>query len=60
MPATSALFLVGAAAISGLPPLNGFASELLVASGGLAARLVAGLVLLAMTLIMNAAAIFIA
>jgi len=30
MPATSALFLVGAAAISGLPPLNGFASEWLV------------------------------
>ncbi|HQR29619.1 MAG TPA: proton-conducting transporter membrane subunit, partial [Anaeromyxobacteraceae bacterium] len=37
MPATSALFLVGAAAISGLPPLNGFASEFLVARGGLAA-----------------------
>jgi hydrogenase-4 component B len=31
MPITSALFLVGAAAISGLPPLNGFASEWLVA-----------------------------
>jgi formate hydrogenlyase subunit 3/multisubunit Na+/H+ antiporter MnhD subunit len=30
MPRTSALFLVGAAAISGLPPLNGFASEWLV------------------------------
>jgi formate hydrogenlyase subunit 3/multisubunit Na+/H+ antiporter MnhD subunit len=30
MPATAALFLVGAAAISGLPPLNGFASEWLV------------------------------
>jgi formate hydrogenlyase subunit 3/multisubunit Na+/H+ antiporter MnhD subunit len=27
LPATSALFLVGAAAISALPPLNGFASE---------------------------------
>ncbi len=27
MPVTSACFLVGAAAISGLPPLNGFASE---------------------------------
>ena len=27
MPATAALFLVGSAAISGLPPLNGFASE---------------------------------
>jgi formate hydrogenlyase subunit 3/multisubunit Na+/H+ antiporter MnhD subunit len=30
MPATAVLFLVGAAAISGLPPLNGFASEWLV------------------------------
>jgi hydrogenase-4 component B len=30
MPRASALFLVGAAAISGLPPLNGFASEWLV------------------------------
>jgi formate hydrogenlyase subunit 3/multisubunit Na+/H+ antiporter MnhD subunit len=30
MPATAALFLVGAVAISGLPPLNGFASEWLV------------------------------
>lgn len=30
MPWTAALFLVGAAAISGLPPLNGFASEWLV------------------------------
>jgi formate hydrogenlyase subunit 3/multisubunit Na+/H+ antiporter MnhD subunit len=30
MPVTSALFLVGAAAISGLPPLNGFVSEWLV------------------------------
>jgi formate hydrogenlyase subunit 3/multisubunit Na+/H+ antiporter MnhD subunit len=30
MPITAALFLVGAAAISGLPPLNGFASEWLV------------------------------
>jgi hydrogenase-4 component B len=27
MPVTSATFLIGAAAISGLPPLNGFASE---------------------------------
>ena len=27
MPATAVLFLVGSAAISGLPPLNGFASE---------------------------------
>ncbi len=31
MPLTAALFLVGAAAISGLPPLNGFVSEWLVA-----------------------------
>jgi formate hydrogenlyase subunit 3/multisubunit Na+/H+ antiporter MnhD subunit len=30
MPWTAGLFLVGAAAISGLPPLNGFASEWLV------------------------------
>jgi formate hydrogenlyase subunit 3/multisubunit Na+/H+ antiporter MnhD subunit len=30
MPVTSALFFTGAAAISALPPLNGFASELLV------------------------------
>jgi hydrogenase-4 component B len=42
MPATGATFLVGAVAISGLPPLNGFASELLVYIGafghGLSAR----------------------
>jgi NADH:ubiquinone oxidoreductase subunit 5 (subunit L)/multisubunit Na+/H+ antiporter MnhA subunit len=37
MPRTAALFLVGAAAISGLPPLNGFASEWLVAIGALGA-----------------------
>lgn len=30
MPTTGATFLVGAAAISGLPPLNGFVSELLI------------------------------
>ena len=30
MPATAAVFLIGAAAISALPPLNGFASELLL------------------------------
>ncbi len=30
MPATGATFLVGAAAISGLPPLNGFISEFLI------------------------------
>jgi len=37
MRATSFLFLVGAAAISGLPPLNGFVSEWLVALGALRA-----------------------
>ena len=35
MPVTAALFLVGAAAISGLPPLNGFASEWLVYLGAM-------------------------
>ena len=33
MPATAALFLVGAIAICGLPPLNGFVSELFVYLG---------------------------
>jgi hydrogenase-4 component B len=33
MPLTGGTFLVGAAAISGLPPLNGFASELLIYLG---------------------------
>ncbi len=33
MPATSAAFLVGAAAITGLPPLNGFVSEFLIFLG---------------------------
>ncbi len=33
MPATAALFLIGAAAISALPPLNGFASEWLIYLG---------------------------
>jgi hydrogenase-4 component B len=33
MPATTTLFLLGALAISGLPPLNGFVSELLVYIG---------------------------
>jgi formate hydrogenlyase subunit 3/multisubunit Na+/H+ antiporter MnhD subunit len=37
MPWTTRLFLVGAAAISGLPPLNGFVSEWLVAMGALGA-----------------------
>ena len=35
MPKTAFLFLVGAAAISGLPPLNGFVSEWLVFLGSL-------------------------
>src|SRR5512142_254877 len=35
MPRTAILFLVGAAAISGLPPLNGFVSEWLVFLGSL-------------------------
>ena len=35
MPWTAGLFLVGAAAISGLPPLNGFVSEWFVALGAL-------------------------
>lgn len=33
MPRTAALFLVGAIAISGLPPLNGFVSELMIYLG---------------------------
>ncbi len=33
MPSTALLFLIGAAAICGLPPLNGFASELLIYLG---------------------------
>ena len=37
MPWTSGLFLVGAAAISGLPPLNGFVSEWFVAFGAVRA-----------------------
>jgi formate hydrogenlyase subunit 3/multisubunit Na+/H+ antiporter MnhD subunit len=36
MPITGAAFLVGACAISGLPPLNGFVSELLIYLGALA------------------------
>jgi len=41
MPVTSATFLVGAAAISGLPPLNGFLGEFLIylgAVGGLGSQ----------------------
>jgi hydrogenase-4 component B len=37
MPWTAGLFLVGAAAISGLPPLNGFVSEWLVVVGSVRA-----------------------
>ncbi len=36
MPVTGATFLVGAAAISGLPPLNGFVSEFLIYLGVMA------------------------
>jgi formate hydrogenlyase subunit 3/multisubunit Na+/H+ antiporter MnhD subunit len=36
MPHTAVGFLIGAAAISGLPPLNGFVSELLIYVGALA------------------------
>jgi hydrogenase-4 component B len=36
MPVSAATFLVGAAAISGLPPLNGFVSEFLIFFGALA------------------------
>jgi formate hydrogenlyase subunit 3/multisubunit Na+/H+ antiporter MnhD subunit len=39
MPLTAALFLVGATAISGLPPLNGFASEFLVYGGAMGTAL---------------------
>jgi hydrogenase-4 component B len=39
MPWTGATFLVGAAAISGLPPLNGFVSEFLIYTGAFAAAL---------------------
>lgn len=35
MPVTGALFLLGAVAISGLPPLNGFVSEFLIFSGAM-------------------------
>jgi formate hydrogenlyase subunit 3/multisubunit Na+/H+ antiporter MnhD subunit len=42
MPWTGACFLVGAAAISGLPPLNGFASEFLIVLGALRGGLPGG------------------
>jgi hydrogenase-4 component B len=58
MPWTAGLFALGAVAISGLPPLNGFISEWLVylglfeavnATGGAAVAAVGAVVLLAMT-----------
>jgi len=42
MPWTGALFLIGAAAISGLPPLNGFVSEFMVYYGAWMACMQAG------------------
>ena len=42
MPWTAALFLVGAIAICGLPPLNGFVSELFIYLGMTRALMVAG------------------
>ncbi|MEI6876963.1 MAG: proton-conducting transporter membrane subunit, partial [Spirochaetota bacterium] len=42
MPWTAAFFLVGAVAISGLPPLNGFVSEFLVYVGAFRGSLEAG------------------
>jgi hydrogenase-4 component B len=59
MPLTGAAFLVGAAAICGLPPLNGFVSELLVflgafnaaAAGPAAPAAAAGIVVAALALI---------
>ena len=35
MPVTGATFLIAAAAISGLPPLNGFVSEFLICLGAI-------------------------
>jgi hydrogenase-4 component B len=59
MPMTAAAFLVGAAAICGLPPLNGFVSELLVflgafngaAAGPAAQAAAAGIVVVSLALI---------
>ena len=59
MPMTAVAFLVGAAAICGLPPLNGFVSELLVflgafhgaAAGSAQAAAAAGLVVASLALI---------
>lgn len=47
MPRTAALFVVGAVAIAGLPPLNGFVSELLIYLGLLRAAAPGGSVLVA-------------
>jgi formate hydrogenlyase subunit 3/multisubunit Na+/H+ antiporter MnhD subunit len=51
MPITAALFLVGATAISGLPPLNGFASEWLVYLGALQTAVAPGARSLQLTLV---------
>ncbi len=64
MPLTGTAFLVGAAAICGLPPLNGFVSELLVfsgayravAAGPVAQAVVCGAVVAALALIGGLAA----
>lgn len=50
MPVTGATFLVGAAAISGLPPLNGFVSEFLIFSGSLGGLGTAGMMATALLL----------
>jgi formate hydrogenlyase subunit 3/multisubunit Na+/H+ antiporter MnhD subunit len=39
MPGTAAFFIVGAVAIAGLPPLNGFLGESLIFRSGLSGRL---------------------
>ena len=59
MPWTGATFLIGAAAISGLPPLNGFVSELLIYLGAFKGALVseAGLAISALGLILGLALI---
>ncbi|GMV44289.1 MAG: hypothetical protein AMXMBFR64_60050 [Myxococcales bacterium] len=49
MPRTAALFVVGAVAIAGLPPLNGFASELMVYLGLFRTAAPGGVVLVAIT-----------
>ncbi|MFB3819184.1 MAG: proton-conducting transporter membrane subunit [Candidatus Methylomirabilales bacterium] len=60
MPWTGTCFLVGAAAISGLPPLNGFASEFLIALAalaGAAGTAAAGLPVAAPLLVLGALAL---